>query len=172
MVTTGRSRGASGIRREKRTGHSYAEDERPKSHGSALATVLSRQPNKDRGGEAAAARSNGTERRCEQGARQQSNPESPRPEPTERLRNRVVVDAEVLRDPADGGAARVHDGSVDRDRLVNRRLKRLDELSLNRKLRNGAKPLRTRPPLLEVQGVPIHSGNNTPATHQIRGENR
>ena len=58
----------------------------------------------------------------------------------------MVVNAEMLRDPADGDAALVHRGNVRRDRLVDGRLKALEELSLNRNLDDGAKPLRTRPP--------------------------
>ena len=76
---------------------------------------------------------------------ERANPPSPRPEPAQSLRGRVVVDAEVLRDPADAGAAVVHRGSLRRDRLVKRRLKVLEELSLKRNLGDGAKALRTRP---------------------------
>ena len=50
----------------------------------------------------------------------------------------------MLRDPADGDAALVHRGNVRRDRLVDGRLKAREELSLNRNLGDGAKPLRTR----------------------------
>ena len=54
----------------------------------------------------------------------------------------------MLRDPADGGTVLVHHGNVRRDRLVDGRLKGLEELSLNRNLGDGAKPFRTRPPLV------------------------
>ena len=66
----------------------------------------------------------------------------------------MVVDGEVLRDRADANAAVTHRRDPRGDRLVNRRLDRLDELSLNQNLGNGAKPLRSRPPLLtRVYGV-------------------
>ena len=58
----------------------------------------------------------------------------------------MVVDAEVVRDPADGAAALEYRGSVRRDRLVDGRLKGLEKLSLNRNLGDGANPLRTCEP--------------------------
>ena len=76
------------------------------------------------------------------------HPLSPRPEPAQRLVDRMVIDAEVLRDRADANAAVTHRRDPRRDRPVERRLDRLGELSLNENQGNGAKPLRTLPPLL------------------------
>ena len=87
--------------------------------------------------QAAAARSNGTETRYGQEPRQQSNPQSPRPEPTERLRGRMVVDAKVLRNRADASAAVVHRSNLQGDRLVDRGLNRPEKLRL--KLNRGGR---------------------------------
>ena len=66
----------------------------------------------------------------------------------------MVVDAEVLRDRADADAAVVHRDNLRRDRLVDGRRDGLEKLSLNQNQGNGAKPLRSRPPLLtRVYGV-------------------
>ena len=60
----------------------------------------------------------------------------------------MVVYREVLRDRADTVAAVTHRRDPRRDGLVERGLDRLGELSLNENLGNGAKPLRSRPPLV------------------------
>ena len=57
----------------------------------------------------------------------------------------MVVYRKVLRDDADANAAVTHRRDPRRDRLVDRRLNQLDELSLNENPGNGAKPLRSRP---------------------------
>ena len=54
----------------------------------------------------------------------------------------MVVDGEVLRDLADADARVTHRGNLRRDHLIDRRLDRLGELSLNQNQGNGAKPLR------------------------------
>ena len=51
----------------------------------------------------------------------------------------------MFSDRADGDAAVVHHGNRRRDRLVEGRINGLEELSLDRNLRDGAKPLGTRP---------------------------
>ena len=54
----------------------------------------------------------------------------------------MVVDSKVLRDRANANAAVTHRRNPRRDRLVDRHLNRLDQLSLNQNPGNGAKPLR------------------------------
>ena len=73
---------------------------------------------------------------------------SPRPEPAQSFVDRVMVDGEAPRNRADADAAVMQRGNLGRDDLVNRRLDRLGELSLNQNLGNGAKPLGSRPPLV------------------------
>ena len=77
-----------------------------------------------------------------------SNARSPRPEPAQSLIDRVVVDAQVPSNRADAIAAGVHRSNLQGDRLVDRGLNGPEKLRLNRNLGNGAKALRTRPPLL------------------------
>ena len=109
-----------------------------------------------------------TETRCGREPQRHASAQSRQPKPPQSLRSRVVVDAEVLRDPADGGAALVHRCSVRRDRLVNGQLKRLEELSLNRNLGDGAKPLRTRPPAAESHRDEAMPGNALQRSQQDR----
>ena len=86
-----------------------------------------------------------TATRCGREPQQPANPRSTGPRPAQSFVDRVVVDAEVLRDRADANAAVTHRRGPRRDRLVDRRLDRLGEIRLNLNLGNGAKPLRTRP---------------------------
>ena len=53
----------------------------------------------------------------------------------------MVVHGETPRNRADADAAIMHRGNLGRDHLVDRRLHRLGELSLNQNQGNGAKPL-------------------------------
>ena len=64
-----------------------------------------------------------------------------------------MVDAKVAADRGDGGAVVVHPSGGRSDSLVDRARHDSAEFSLERKLGDGAKPLRTRPPLLGRLGV-------------------
>ena len=60
----------------------------------------------------------------------------------------MVVDAQVPSNRADAIVASMHRSNLQGDRLVDRGLNGPEKLSLNQNLGNGAKPLRSRPPLL------------------------
>ena len=62
---------------------------------------------------------------------------STRPEPTQRLRNRVVVDAEVPRDGRDGDATILHPGRLGRDGLVDRRRRVISQLDVDQQGRQS-----------------------------------
>ena len=79
-----------------------------------------------------------TATRCGREPQQPANPRSTGPRPAQSFVDRVVVDAEVLRDRADANAAVTHRRGPRRDRLVDRRLDRLGEIRLNLNLGNGS----------------------------------
>ena len=79
----------------------------------------------------------------------------------------MVIDAEVLRGRAAANAAVTHRRDPRRDLLVDRRLDRLGELSLNQNLGNGAKPLRSRPPDPGEQQPPRAARQNNDAGAEL-----
>ena len=91
----------------------------PKRDAEEAATPWARA--RDQGGKARPSRPEKTDATA-QSARKRTHRQSTQPEPAQSLRGCVVVDAKVLRDPVDGGAALVHRGNVRRDRLVDGRL--------------------------------------------------
>ena len=147
----------------ERADHRARPGSRPKRHAKEAATPWARA--RGQRGKARPSRPEKTDATA-QSARKRTHRQSPRPEPAQSLRRRVVVNAEMLRDPADGDAALVHRGNVRRDRLVDGRLKAREELSLNRNLGDGAKPLRTRQRF--VHGAEDHSHRRL-GVHRCRG---
>ena len=80
-----------------------------------------------------------------------TNARSPRPEPTQSLVGRVVVNAEVLRDPADAGTSVVHRAADGGNDLVDRDNERVGNANVGNKTTEGSesfspRPLRSRQP--------------------------
>ena len=80
-----------------------------------------------------------------------TNARSPRPEPTQSLVGRVVVNAEVLRDPADAGTSVVHRAADGGNDLVDRDNERVENANVGNKTTEGSesfspRPLRSRQP--------------------------
>ena len=73
-------------------------------------------------------------------------PQSTRTEPAQSLRGRVVVDAEVLCDPADAGASVVHRGADGGDNLVDRDHERIGNANVGEETTEGSESFSPRPP--------------------------
>ena len=71
---------------------------------------------------------------------------SPRAEPAQSLRSRVVVDAEVLRDPADASASVVHRAADGCDDLVDRDDERVRNAKVTEKTTEVSESFSPRPP--------------------------
>ena len=72
-----------------------------------------------------------------------TNARSPRPEPTQSLVGRVVVNAEVLRDPADAGTSVVHRAADGGNDLVDRDNERVENANVGNKTTEGSESFKS-----------------------------
>ena len=83
---------------------------------------------------------------CGQHPQQPANHGSPGAKPAQSLRGRVMVDAEVLRDPTDAGTAGVHRAADGGDDLVDRDHERIGNANVGDKTTEGSESFSPRPP--------------------------